>query len=162
MILHNEKTIIKNRTISNLADLERGQIPAEYVGREGYLIRVRDSIFFNQHRLVNLPIRASYLIKVNGIRLRPELGLVINLSQNSEDYFNSDLLNIPSQNNYFKNRIGMSYRASCKVLIPTGKKFSFYIRPSFEWNPSDIIASGKTIRQERSLLRFDVGISRNF
>ena len=56
----------------------------------------------------------------------------------------------------------MSYRFGCKVLLPASRKFSIYARPSFEWNPNNVIAADQTISQKRSLIGLDLGLTRSF
>ncbi len=162
MIQHTEKMVLENRTIDNLADLNREEIPDQYQGNSGFLIRFQDAIFYNQHRLVHLPIRLGYRFQYKKIRLVPELGIVLNLSQYSSGHILTDFETTEPITSYFQSQFGLSYRLGCKVMIPAGKQFSLYVRPSFEWNPMNVASFENPISQRRSLLRLDLGISRNF
>ena len=162
MIVHAEKMMLENRTINNVANLDPSEIPDQYIDREGFLIRIKDSIYYNQHRLINLPIRLSYLINLKKIRLLPEASLVFNVSQKSAGHFQNKLGKTEEIATYFKNRIGLGYRFGCKVLIPAGRQFSLYAKPSFEWNPNDVSSAENSILQRRNLMRLDFGLSRSF
>ncbi len=162
LIVHSEKMLVENRTITNLDDLDRRQLPDFYIGREGYLIEVNDSTYFNHHRLLNVPIRVSYLFKYKKLRLMPEAGLVFNIFQKSGGHIKNSFDRTEELSTYFRKNIGASVRLGCKILIPTRSGFSIYARPSFEWNPNNVLAESQPIRQKRNLVRVDLGISRYF
>lgn len=162
MIRHREKMILQNRRIDNLASLDREEIPDQYRGNNGFLIRFQDSVFYNQHRLVNLPIRFGYRLQYKNIRLFPELEMVLNLSQKSSGHILTRFGTSEKINRFFSNQFGLSYRIGCKVLIPTGRKFMFYVRPNFEWNPNDVSSTENLFSQRRNVMRLDLGISRTF
>ncbi len=159
MMVHNEKIVIENQTISNLADVDSRNIPSAYIDIEGFLLRRQTSIYYNQYQLINLPVRVSYLLSFKKIRLLPELGMVFNLHQKSRGVFRTALAPTKEVSSYIKNRIGM--RFGCKVLIPTRRKFSFYLRPSFNWTSNQVQSENIPIRQKRNVIRLDLGISRS-
>ncbi len=161
-IVYTEKLVIENRTITNLVNIDRNQRPELYRDREGYILEVKDSVYFNHHRLLNIPVRASYLLNFRGLKLLPEAAVVFNVFQKSVGHVRTTLEQTEQSNAFFKDRIGMSLRFGCKVMIPTGQDLSIFLKPSFEWNPNDVLADNQPIKQKRNLLRLDFGFSRSF
>ena len=161
-IQHNERLTLTESQTDNIETFEQSDVPNEFLSQEGFLTKNTSFIYQNQHRLFNIPVNISWLLKSNKIRLAPTVGLVINVLQKSTGEIENREGIATDLNPHFKTNVGLAYRLGCKFLYPLNSRVSLYANPQFELNTSELSTIQNPISQRRNFVKLDIGISRSF
>jgi len=162
MVFHNEKLTISESRVEHIDDLAPEDVPADFEGQNGFLVRSKISEYHNQYRLLNAPIRLSYLIHFKKIRLLPEVGVVFNISQSAAGDIQNEEGIIMDLAPLYKTNVGVGYRGGCKFLVPIRNGFIVYAKSVFDFNPQNVATDDNLLIQKRSAIRLDLGLSRTF
>ena len=158
-VQHNEQLMLVESQTDNIEAFTQGEVPSEFLGREGFLTKEISTIYQNQHRLINVPLNVSWMLNFKKVRFAPTTSLVFNISQKLNGHIQNEAGMTDDLSPYFKSKIGLAYRFGCRVYYPINPRFILFANPQFELNPNDVSNELNPILQKRNTLRLDIGIS---
>jgi len=122
-------------TIDNIVDLDSKDIPKEFIGREGIIIRSKKYTFFNRKNDLTIPILMGFQLKAKNSALTFEGGIGINIYSKYSGFFLNNALDFTKINQNINKSNIINYNVTF-LYSKQVNNIQFYIGPSFRLIPS--------------------------
>lgn len=158
----NDKVVIASNRFGHVNDFNSQEIPAEFRGRSGFLKANDNQIFYNQIRQLNLPLTLAYELPIGRFSIKPEAGVIFNLTNNASgdlltgEYPTTDL------DFYYKKNVGMSYRLGLESGFHLTNHTKVFVNPIYTLGNSDWTNGMTGVSHGVSQIRLDLGLVRRF
>ena len=158
----NDKVVITSSRFGHVNDFDSGEIPAQFRGRPGFLKASDNHIFYNQIRQLNLPLTLAYELPFGRFSLKPEAGVIFNLTNTASGDLLTDEYSTTELDFFYKKNVGMSYRLGLESGFYLTNRTKVFASPIYTLGNSDWTNGWTGVSHGVSQIRMDLGLVRRF
>lgn len=158
----NDKVVITSSRFGHVNDFDSGEIPAQFRGRPGFLKAIDNHIFYNQIRQLNLPLTLAYELPFGRFSIKPEAGVIFNLSNVATGDLLTNEHSTTDLNYFYKKNVGMSYRLGLESGFYLTNRTKVFASPIYTLGSSDWTNGWTGVSHGVAQIRLDLGLVRRF